>query len=151
MPKSFKRIKSPGTDGLSVEFYKFLWSEISTDMIGSFHYAFKTGMLSISQRCRIVSLMPKKNKDKSLLENLRPISLLNINYKIFTKSITNRLENVLLKIINPNQTGYIKGHFIGKNVRLIQDAMFHTKQEEKPGIAIFFDFRKHLAQLNGTT
>ena len=101
MPKSFKTIKSPGTDGLSVEFYKFLWSEISTDMIGSFHYAFKTGMLSISQRCRIVSLMPKRNKDKSLLENLRPISLLNINYKIFTKSITNRLEKVLLKIINP--------------------------------------------------
>ena len=76
------------------------------------------------------------------MEKLRPISLLNIDYKILTKSIAKRLEKVLPKIINPNQTGYIKGRFIGENVRLIQDAMFHTKQEEKPGIAIFLDFRK---------
>ena len=87
-------------------------------------------------------LIPKKNKDKSLLEDLRAISLLNIDYKILTKSIAKRLEKVLPKIINPNQTGYIKGRFIGENVRLIQDTMFYTKQEEKPGIAIFLDFRK---------
>ena len=49
---------------------------------------------------------------------------------------------MLPKIINPNQTGYIKGRFIGENVRLIQDIMFHTKQVEKSGIAIFIDFRK---------
>ena len=140
--KEFKNCKFPGTDGLSAEFYNFFWSEISTDIIGSFNYAFKTGTLSISQRRGIISLIPKKNKDKSLLENLRPISLLNIDYKILTKSIAKRLEKVLPKIINPNQTGYIKGRFIGENVRLIQDAMFYTKQEEKPGIAIFLDFRK---------
>ena len=122
--KEFKNCKSPGTDGLLAEFYKFFWSEISTDIIVSFNYAFKTGTLSISQRRGIISLIPKKNKDKSLLENLRPISLLNIDYKILTKSIATRLEKVLPKIINPNQTGYIKGHFIGENVRLIQDAMF---------------------------
>ena len=93
-------------------------------------------------RRRIISLIPKKNKDKSLLENLRPISLLNIDYKILTKWIAKRLEKVLPKIIHLNQTGYIKGRFVGENVRLIQDAMFHTKQEEKPGIAIFLDFWK---------
>ena len=96
-------------NGLSAEFYKCFWSEISTDIICSFNYAFKTGMLSINQRRGIISLIPKKNKDKSLLENLRPISLLNIDYKILTKSIAKRLENILSKIINPNQTGYIKG------------------------------------------
>ena len=99
-------------------------------------------MLSISQRRGIISLIPKKNKDKRMLENLTPISLLNIDYKILTKSIAKRLEKVLPKIINPYQTGYIKGRFIGENVRLIPDAMFHTKQRETPGIAIFLDFRK---------
>ena len=100
-------------------------------------------MLSSSQRRGTISrLIPKKNKDKSLLENLTPISLLNIDYKILTKSIAKRLEKVLPKIINPNQTGYIKGRFIGENVRLIPDAMFHTKQRETPGIAIFLVFRK---------
>ena len=45
-------------------------------------------------------------------------------------------------VINPNQTGYIKGRFIGENVRLIHDIMHHTKLTDKPGIAIFLDFRK---------
>ena len=46
------------------------------------------------------------------------------------------------KIINPDQTGYVKGCYIGENVRLIQDIMFYTKRMNSPGIAIFLDFRK---------
>ena len=46
------------------------------------------------------------------------------------------------KIINPNQTGYVKGRFICENIRLIQDVMFLTKNANIPGIAFFLDFRK---------
>ena len=59
-------------------------------MIASFNYAFRTGTLSISQRRGIISLIPKKNKDKTLLENLRPVSPLNIDYKILTKTIAKK-------------------------------------------------------------
>ena len=76
-------------------------------MTASFNYAFQKGSLSISQKGGIISLIPKKNKDKTLLENLRPISLLNVDYKILTKSIAKRLEKVLPKIINSDQTCYI--------------------------------------------
>ena len=135
--KEFKTNKTPGTDGFSAKFYKFFWSDLGTEMTASFNYAFQKGSLSISQKRGIISLIPKKNKDKTLLENLRPISLLNVDYKIMTKSIAKRLEKALPKMINSDQTGYIKGRFIGENVRLIQDVMFHTKQEEKPGIIQF--------------
>ena len=111
-------------------------------MIASFNYAFHSGTLSISQKRGIISLIPKKDKDTSLLENLRPISLLNVDYKILTKVIAKRLEKLLPKIINPDQTGYVKGRYIGENVRLIQDIMFYTKRMNSPGIAIFLDFRK---------
>jgi len=112
-------------------------------MAASFNYAFRTGTLSITQRRGIISLIPKKTKDKTLLENLRPVSLLNIDYKILTKTIAKRLEKVLPKIINSDQTGYVKGRFIGENVRLIQDVMFFTEYTKTPaGIAIFLDFRK---------
>ena len=111
-------------------------------MLASFHFAFQSGSLSISQRRGVISLIPKKNKDKSILENLRPISLLNVDYKILTKVIAKRIEKTLLKIINPDQTGYVKGRYIGENIRLIQDVMFLTKRLNMPGIAIFLDFRK---------
>ena len=112
-------------------------------MCASFNCAFRTGTLSISQKRGIISLIPKKkNKDKCLLENLRPISLLNIDYKILTKTIAKRLEKVLPNVINANQTSYIKGRFIGENVRLIHEIMYHTKLTDKLGIEIFLDFRK---------
>ena len=134
--------KRPGTDGFTSEFYEFFWPELCTEMIASFNYAFHSGTLSISQKRGIISRIPKKDKDTSLLENLRPISLLNVDYKILTKVIAKRLEKLLPKIINPDQTGYVKGRYIGENVRLIQDIMFYTKRMNSPGIAIFLDFRK---------
>ena len=77
-----------------------------------------------------------------MLENLRAISLLNTDYKILTKTRPQRLEKVLPNIINSDQTGYVKGRFIGKNVRLIHDVMFFTEYTKRSGIAIFLDFRK---------
>ena len=47
-----------------------------------------------------------------------------------------------IKIRNPDQTGYVKGRYIGENIRLIQDLMFYTKNVNIPVIAIFIDFRK---------
>ena len=81
---------------------------------------------------------PKRTKAKLYLKTCDPY----LYYKILTKYIAKRPEKVLSKIRNCHQTGYIKGRFIGENIRLIQDVMFHTKQEEKPGIAIFLNFRK---------
>ena len=102
-------------------------------MTSSFNYAFQKGTLSINQKRGIISLIPKKDKDKTLLENLRPISLLNVDYKILTKAIAKRLEKILSKIINHDQAGYIKGRFIGENIRFIQDIMSYTKTMEKIG------------------
>ena len=140
--KEFAAAKIPGTDCLTTEFLKYFWSELKTLIVGSFNYAFVSGSLSISQRRGIISLIPKNNKDKTILENLRPISLLNVDYKILTKVLANRLEKVLPKIINPDQTGYVKGRYIGENIRLIQDLMSYLEKENSPGIAVFVDFRK---------
>ena len=138
----FKNEKSPGTDGLQAEFYKHFWEELHTDMLQCFDYAYDSGKLSISQRRGIITLIPKPNKDTTVLDNLRPISLLNTDYKILTKVIAKRLEKVLPRISNPDQTGYIKNRYIGENVRLISDIMNYTEENNIPGIAPFIDFRK---------
>ena len=53
-----------------------------------------------------------------------------------------RLEKVLPKIINPDQTRYVKNCYIGENVRLILDIMSYTEEKNLPGIVLFIDFRK---------
>ena len=103
--KDFDNNKTPGTDGLPAEFYRFFWPDICHELLASYNFASQHGMLSISQRRVIISLIPKKSKDKTILENLRPISLLNVDYKILTKVITKRIEKVLPTLINPDQTG----------------------------------------------
>ena len=140
--KEFKNEKSPVTDGLQAEFYKHFWKELHVDIIHSFNFAFDSGSLSITQRRGIITLIPKPNKDTTLLDNLRPISLVNICYKILAKVIAKRLEKVLPKIINPDQTGYVKNRYIGENVRLISDIMSYTAETSIPGIALFLDFKK---------
>ena len=75
--KEFENGKSPGSDGFKAEFYKFFWKELSENLTFSLNHAFEKGELSICQRRRIISLLPKKNKPTNNLNNLRPISLLN--------------------------------------------------------------------------
>ena len=108
----------------------------------SFNFVFDSGSLSISQRRGIITLISKPNNDTTLLDNLRPISLVNIDYKILTKIIAKRLEKVLPKIINPDQTGYVKNQYIGENIRLLSEILSYTEETSIPGIALFLDFMK---------
>ena len=76
------------------------------------------------------------------MENWRPISLLNIDYKIATKTIADRISKVLPKLIHEDQTGYVKGRYIGQNIMLVKDIMKVTSLDNIPGMAIFIDFKK---------
>ena len=76
------------------------------------------------------------------MKNWRPVTLLNVDYKIATKTIALRIEKVLPHLINPTQTGYVKGRFIGEGIRLILDIMEYTKCKDIPGVTVFLDFEK---------
>ena len=76
------------------------------------------------------------------MENWRPISLLNIDYKIATKTIADRISKLLPKLIHEDQTGYVKDRYIGQNIRLVKDIMKVTSLDNIPGMAIFIDFKK---------
>ena len=98
--KALKRGKSPGSDGLTADFYKFFWSDIKENVLDSLQYAYKNNLLSNEQRRAILRLIPKKDKDNTDLKNWRPISLLNTDYKILAHALSIRLQKVLPKIIS---------------------------------------------------
>ena len=115
--KTFKNGKTPGTDGLTAEFYKFFWNDIKDLLLSSINFALEYGRLSTEQRRGIISLLPKKDKDRLYLKNCRPIRLLNVDYKILAKALGNRIISFLPTLIDEDQTGYIKKRFIGNNIR----------------------------------
>ena len=110
--------KSPGSDGLPAEFYKVFRNDINQYLLNALNSAYTKRLLSITQRRGLITLIPIENKPTNLLKKWRPITLLNCDYKIATKSIASRIGKVLPKIIN-DQTGFLKGRFIGENIRLI--------------------------------
>ena len=88
------------------------------------------------------SLIPKVENNLSTLSNWHPITLLNVDYKILAKVIAKRIEPVLTKLIHPDQTEFIKGRFIGQNIRLLNDLMEFTDDQNVPGILLFIDYEK---------
>ena len=138
--KSLSNNKSPGTDGFTAEFYKFFWPDIGEIIVKALNTNFSKRKMSLEQRRGILSLLPKKDKDLLYLKNWRPISLLNLDYKLATKTIANRIKRVLTFIINSDQTGFIKGRCIGENTRLFLDIIEYCDQEEIPSILTFLDF-----------
>ena len=133
--------KTPGSDRLPAEFYNIFWNDIADFLLGSINYAYKTGQLSVSQKRGIVKLIPKKDAEP-YVKNWHPISLLNCNYKLATKAVANRLKQVLPKLIDNNQTGFLKGRFIGENIRLIDSVINFTAAKNIPGLLVFLDFEK---------
>ena len=95
--------KSPGSDRITTEFYKIFWNDIKKFYIYSLNHSYQCGALTELQNQSIISLISKSDKDTSILENWRPISLLNVDYKIATKTIANRLKKVLPKLIHDSQ------------------------------------------------
>ena len=83
--------------------------------------SFRESEMMISQKRGVITLIPKEDSDLTDLYNWRPITLLNTDYKIASKVITKRIEKVLTHLINPDQTGFITGRYIGQNVILIND------------------------------
>lgn len=140
--QTFKNNKSPGNDGLTVEFYKIFWPILGNLLVDSLNTAHIQGKLSNSQRQAIIRLIEKKDKDRRYIENWRPISLLNVDYKIGSKALALRLEKVLPNIIHENQCAYVKGRTIFDAVRSINDVMEYTKLQNTPGLMTTFDFKK---------
>ena len=139
---TFPKGKIPGNDGLTIEFYLAFWPLFGRLLVDSLNYAFEFGELSNSQKQAIITLIEKKGKDKSMIRNWRPISLINVDAKIASKTLAKRLEKVLSEIIHSNQNAFVKGRSIFDAIRTIDDLMEYTKEKDLPGILVAIDFEK---------
>jgi len=135
------RNKAPGPDGLSVEFYAHFWHQLGEILISVFNLAIVKGELPASMKASVTRLVHKKD-DKRNLKNWRPISLLNVDYKICSKAISLRLAKVLGSIVDPDQTCSIPGRSIFSNLALLRDTLAFIERTNEKGILVSLDQEK---------
>ena len=97
--KEMKNNKSPGSDGFTAEFFKFFWPDLKFFIISAINDIFIQKQLPISQRLGIISCLPKGDKPRQFLKNWRPITLLNVFYKLVSGCISHRIKSTLDTLI----------------------------------------------------
>ena len=133
---------APGPDGLTYETYKQLWDQMGPLIHNSWTLSNKIGITSNSQRHSVITLLEKKGKDKTKIENLRPISLSNCDIKLCTKTIASRTNKVLCKLINSTQTGYVPNRQVNDNSRYLEELIQYYKNNDKLAYLITLDAQK---------
>ncbi len=110
----------PGIDGLPDEFYKRFWTIIGHDFFEVAQKCISEGCLTRSCQRAILTLLPKKG-DLTLLKNWRPVAILCSEYKILSKCLAKRLNDVLHEIIHTDQSYCVRGRSIADNLHLMRD------------------------------
>ncbi|CAM2106168.1 unnamed protein product [Caretta caretta] len=114
--------KSPGMDGLTMEFYRMFWDILSPDLVTVWAESLQSGVLPLSCRRAVLAFLPKKG-DLRDLRNWSPISLLSTDYKIVAKAISLQLRFVLADVIHPDQTYTVPDCSIFDNLFMVRDLL----------------------------
>jgi hypothetical protein len=121
--------KSTGPDGFPAEFYQVFWKMIKDDLMALFN-DFHSGTLPLySLNFGTIILLPKC-KDASIIQQYRPICLLNVSFKIFTKVATNRITSIAQKVINPTQTAFLPGRNILEGVVILHETIHELHRKK---------------------
>ena len=114
--------KSPGVDEFHARFYQHAW-EVVGNTIGNFvQDFFKFGILPQGVNDTLLALIPKVPHPETL-SHLRPISLYNFGYKVITKTMTNRLKEIMASVTSPNQSSFVPGRQTTDDVIIYQEIL----------------------------
>ena len=132
--KSLSAGKTPGSDGLPKEFYVTFWDLLKQDFVEMVNECDTMGIMPESLRQALISLLYKKD-DPELLKNWRPISLLNVDYKIFTKVLVQRIKPLMSVVVHPDQCCAVPGRSSEDNAFLLRDICDYLDVRERAACA----------------
>lgn len=147
---------SPGPDGIPYEFYKTFWTLFGPELRDVFHETFLVAhsnptssafdplpspALASSHRTGIILPFYKKG-DATLMSNYRPITLTNSDCKLLSSALVSRWAPHVTSVVDPNQSGFLPGRFIGDNILNHLELIDHLHHHNLPGVMLFLDFHK---------
>jgi exonuclease III len=149
------RGKSPGSDGLTYEFYTAVWDVVGAPLVAAFNYSFQQPQLRLSeqQRLGLITLIYKGGgKPRADPASYRPITLLNCDLKIVANTLAQRFGAVLDSVIDSTQTAFVPGRDIADNVLLHLEEIDYLQevgvQQGQQGCILFLDFEKAYDRLD---
>lgn len=112
--------------------------------------AFNKGELPLfSLNFGTIILLPKC-KDAMSIQQYRPICLLNVSFKIFTKVFTNRVSGVASKVIGPYQTAFVTGRNIIEGAVVLHETIHELHRKRIVGVILKLDFEKAYDKIKWT-
>ena len=111
--------KSPGLDGLPKEFYVQFFHLFGWDLVSVLNEARRDGVLGPTFRTGVVTLVCKDRSRHDQLNFWRSISLLNVDYKLVSKDLCNRLSGVIGSVVGEDQVCGIPRRSIFDHLHLL--------------------------------
>jgi hypothetical protein len=137
----WKKNKAPGLDGFPAEFYQALWGVVKDDLMRMFS-SFQDGNLPLFHLNYGTIILLPKNENAIQIQQYRPICLLNVSFKIFTKVGTNRIIQIAETVIRPTQTTFMPGRHILEGVVILHETIHELHRKKMDGILLKIDFEK---------
>lgn len=116
-----------------------------------FNHVLAGGETPISWKQAIISVIPKTGKDRTDCSSYRPISVLNIDYRLFASIMAKRLENIIPQLIDTDQAGFIKNRQTQDNVRRALYLVENMNKNKSKSLAISLDAEKAFDSDDGTS
>lgn len=107
--KQLKTGKSPGPDSMTVSYYKSFPDTLIPQLIKAFNNLSPSNVANKDILEAQITLIPKQSKDTRMVSNYRPISLLNVDVKLYAKALENHILPLLLRLIALDQVGFVPG------------------------------------------
>lgn len=120
--KTMGNLKAPGPDGYNAFFFKHAWDIIGNDVYLAVNEFFSTGQLLKQVNHGLISLIPKVEQP-STIGHFRPITCCNVVYKIISKLLANRINEVLDELISPEQSAFVRHRKMKENIMLVQELL----------------------------
>lgn len=111
--------KAPGLDGLPLDFYAAYPEVLVPELLRLYNYIFESESLPQSLCQAVIIVLPKLGKDPQYPDSYRPISLLQADIKILAKILAIRLNQIILSLIHPDQTGFMPGKNTAMKLRCL--------------------------------